>query len=163
MQEATGTSTIGTITFKFSYFCGILFRLLHPTNVAVIQEVYDGEFSQQYFVLELERALDAECEIIVIEPTQLGDETARWISVGNYLHKIAVVSGFGAIAAGNFLLILLLLCYTNLFVIFVGLLWPDNPLICAPLGAFSLLCTGLYTASWQFDNCVKYQVCSDNV
>lgn len=76
-------------------------RLLHPTNVAVIQEVYDGEFSQQYFQMELERALDAECEVIVIEPMQLGDETARWISVGNYLHKSAVVSGFGSIAAGN--------------------------------------------------------------
>lgn len=88
--------------------------------------------------MELERSLDAGCEIIVIEPTQLGDETARWISVGNYLHKSAVVSGFGAIVA--------------------GLVWPENPLICTPLGAFSLLCTGLYTVSWQFDNCVKYQV-----
>lgn len=83
---------------KFDVFFS---RLLHSTNVAVIQEVYDGEFSQQCFQMELERALDAECEIIVIEPTQLGDETARWISVGNYLHKSAVVSGFGAIVTGN--------------------------------------------------------------
>ncbi|KAJ8932309.1 hypothetical protein NQ318_020834, partial [Aromia moschata] len=28
----------------------------------------------------------------------------------------------------------------------------------APLSIFSALCTGLYTASWQFDHCVKYQV-----
>lgn len=41
---------------------------------------------------------------------------------------------------------------------FSGLLWKDKPLISSPLAAFSLLCTGLYTASWQFDNCVKYQV-----
>lgn len=65
--------------------------------MAVIQEIYDGEYSQQYFAIELERALDAGCEVIVIEPTQLGDETARWISVGNCLHKTAVVSGIGAI------------------------------------------------------------------
>lgn len=74
---------------------------LHRTNVAVIQEVYDGEYSQQCFAMELERALDAGCEVIVIEPTQLGDETARWISVGNCLHKTAVVSGVGAIVTGK--------------------------------------------------------------
>lgn len=76
-------------------------RSLHRTNVAVIQEVYDGEYSQQCFAIELERALDVGCEVIVIEPTQLGDETARWISVGNCLHKTAVVSGVGALVTGK--------------------------------------------------------------
>lgn len=51
--------------------------------------------------MELERALDAKCAVIVIEPTQLGDETARWISVGNCLHKTAVISGFGALLSGG--------------------------------------------------------------
>lgn len=74
---------------------------MRRTNVAVIQEVYDGEYSQQCFAIELERALDAGCEVIVIEPQQLGDETARWISVGNCLHKTAVVSGLGAIVTGE--------------------------------------------------------------
>lgn len=45
--------------------------------------------------------MDAGCEVIVIEPTQLGDETARWISVGNCLHKTAVGSGLGAIVTGE--------------------------------------------------------------
>lgn len=72
--------------------------------MAVIQEVYDGEYSQQCFAMELERALDAGCEVIVIEPTQLGDETARWISVGNCLHKTAVISGVSAIVAGRIML-----------------------------------------------------------
>ena len=27
-----------------------------------------------------------------------------------------------------------------------------------PLGTLSLFCTGVYTASWQFDPCCKYQV-----
>lgn len=73
----------------------------HPTNTAVIREVYDGEYSQQCFAAELDHALDAGCMYIIIEPTQLGEETARWIFVGNCLHKIAVISGLGAIAAGN--------------------------------------------------------------
>jgi len=112
-------------------------RPLYSTNVAVIREVYDSEFAHQDFAVELERALDAGCSIIVIEPTQLGEETARWIYVGNCLHKTAVLSGLGALVT--------------------GLIWPDKPLLCTPLGVLSLLCTGLYTASWQFDNCVKYQ------
>lgn len=75
--------------------------------MAVIREVYDSEYAHQAFALELERALDASCTIIVIEPTQLGDETARWISVGNCLHKTAVLSGLGSIVTGNVLLILI--------------------------------------------------------
>ncbi|KAF5287077.1 hypothetical protein FQA39_LY16062 [Lamprigera yunnana] len=121
--------------------------------VAVIREVYDSEDAPQTFALELERALDAECAIIVIEPTQLGEETARWIRVGNCLHKTAVLSGLGAIVTGW--------CYgssyTTYYPDFIGLMWSDKPIICLPFGVLSLLCTGFYTVSWQFDNCVKYQ------
>ncbi|KAB0804703.1 hypothetical protein PPYR_01673 [Photinus pyralis] len=112
-------------------------RPLYSSNVAVIREIYDSEYAPQTFALELERALDAECSIIVIEPTQLGEETARWIYMGNCLHKTAVVSGLGAILT--------------------GLIWSDKPIVCVPFGVVSLLCTGFYTISWQFDNCVKYQ------
>ncbi|KAF5277724.1 hypothetical protein FQR65_LT03704 [Abscondita terminalis] len=112
-------------------------RSLYSTNVAVIREIYEGEYAPQAFALELERALDAECTLIVIEPTQLGEETARWIYVGNCLHKTAVVSGLAAFVT--------------------GLIWSDKPIICMPFGVLSLLCTGFYTVSWQFDNCVKYQ------
>lgn len=67
----------------------------------MIREVYDGEFAPHGFAMQLERALDACCSIIVIEPTHLGDETARWISVGNCLHKTAVLSGLGSVVSGN--------------------------------------------------------------
>ncbi|XP_028131550.1 transmembrane protein 11-A, mitochondrial [Diabrotica virgifera virgifera] len=113
-------------------------RSLHSTNVAVIREVYDNEFSQACFSMELEKALESRCSIIVIEPTQLGDETARWISFGNYLHKTAVISGLTSIIS--------------------GFAWPDTFVPQAPLSIISSLCTGLYTVSWQFDHCVKYQV-----
>ncbi|CAH1183525.1 unnamed protein product [Phaedon cochleariae] len=113
-------------------------RALHSTNIALIREVYDSEYSPHCFSMELEKALDSHCSYIVIEPTQLGDETARWISFGNYLHKTAVISGLTSIIS--------------------GLAWPDNFAPQAPLSILSTLCTGLYTASWQFDHCVKYQV-----
>ena len=70
-------------------------------QVAIIREVYDSDLAHEKFELELERALEAAIPTIVIEPTTLGDETARWIAVGNCLHKTAVLSGFGAIVSGK--------------------------------------------------------------
>lgn len=44
---------------------------------------------------------------------------------------------------------------------FLGLTWSDRPALYLPLALTSLLCTGLYTVSWQFDPCCQYQVSSD--
>lgn len=70
------------------------------SNVAIIREVYDSENAHETFEYELERALESECSLIVIEPSKLGDETSRWIAVGNCLHKTAALSGLAAIATG---------------------------------------------------------------
>lgn len=70
-------------------------------NVAIIREIYDSENANETFEYELERALESECSLIVIEPSKLGDETSRWITVGNCLHKTAALSGAAAILAGN--------------------------------------------------------------
>ncbi|RZB39660.1 Mito morph reg domain containing protein [Asbolus verrucosus] len=113
-------------------------RSLHSSNIAVIREVYDSEYSQQCFSMELEKALDACCTVIVIEPSQLGDETARWISVGNCLHKTALLCGMGSFLT--------------------GFIWPERFVPQVPFSIFSSLCASLYTVSWQFDHCVKYQV-----
>lgn len=110
----------------------------HSTEIAVIREIYDGENAQERFELELERALEAAVPVIVIEPVRLGDETARWIAVGNCLHKTSVLAGLGSVLSGIF-------C-------------DNRPYLYTPLGLLSLFCTGLYTASWQFDPCCKYQV-----
>ena len=48
-----------------------------PEDVAIIRELYQGSQDQERFEVELERALDARCHTIVIEPARLGDETAR--------------------------------------------------------------------------------------
>lgn len=70
------------------------------SNVAIIKEVYDNENAHETFEYELERALESECSLIVIEPSKLGDETSRWIAVGNCLHKTAALSGLAAITTG---------------------------------------------------------------
>uniref|UniRef100_A0A224XY52 Putative conserved plasma membrane protein n=1 Tax=Panstrongylus lignarius TaxID=156445 RepID=A0A224XY52_9HEMI len=113
-----------------------------PDETAIIKEIYDSENAHEAFGEELERALEADCKIIVIEPPRLGDETARWIAVGNCLHKTAVLSGLGAIVC--------------------GIAWTDFPYTYTPLSVMSFFCTGLYTVSWQFDPCVKYQVYTDS-
>lgn len=115
-------------------------RELDP-KFAIIREVYDSENAHETFELELEKALEAGCRIIVVEPSRLGDETARWISVGNCLHKTAVLSGILAVGS--------------------GLIWNERPYLCTPMAALSLLCTGLYTVAWQFDPCCQYQVGTD--
>lgn len=107
-------------------------------DLAIIREIYDGENAHEAFENELERALETNCECIVIEPSKLGEETARWISVGNCLHKTAIMSGFGSILS--------------------SIVWPDKMYISFPLSGISFFCTGLYAVSWQTDPCCKYQV-----
>lgn len=77
-------------------------RELDPSKVSIIREVYDTDNAHETFELELERALEAGSSIIVVEPSRLGDETARWIAVGNCLHKTAILSGIGAIVTGRY-------------------------------------------------------------
>ncbi|CAH4032032.1 transmembrane protein 11 homolog, mitochondrial [Pieris brassicae] len=108
---------------------------LKPSSVAIIREVYDSENAHIKFEMELERALEAGVSVIVIEPEPLGEETARWIYVGNLLHKVSLYSGLCSISS--------------------GLAW--NSLMCTPFGLVSVLCAGCYTLSWQWDPCCKYQ------
>lgn len=76
---------------------------LPPTgDVAIIHEVYDSENAQWKFENELELALDRGYKIIVIEPSSVGDETARWIAFGNCLHKTAILSGLSAVCTGMY-------------------------------------------------------------
>ncbi|KAG8229333.1 hypothetical protein J437_LFUL007141 [Ladona fulva] len=114
---------------------------LYPSSVAVVREVYDGDNAYEFFERELEWALEACAPAIVIEPSRLGDETARWIAVGNCLHKGGVIVGAACIVAGT--------------------LWPNYPVLYIPPGVCSLLCTSLYTFSWSPDPCCKYQVETD--
>ena len=75
--------------------------------------------------------------VLIIEPESLGDEVLRWIRVGNFTHKLAVLSG------GSALLFSLVL--------------PAKLSISVPLVLTSALATGVYNVSWQFDPASKFQ------
>jgi len=107
-------------------------------SVVIIREIYDSENANEIFEQQLEQALAKSVDTIIIEPYKLGDETTRWIAVGNCLHKTAVLAGFGSILS--------------------AFVWPDKAFIFVPATMLSSLCTGLYSLSWQSDPCVKYQV-----
>jgi len=109
----------------------------------VVSDSYDYETTLSL----LENALDAQSPVIIIEPTQLGDETSRWIRVGNCLHKTAVLSAVGCVAVG-------------------AVVPPASSPVsitasCVGLGLGSVACAGLYAVSWQFDPCCKYQPTDD--
>lgn len=109
----------------------------------MVSDSYDYETTLSL----LENALDAQSPVIIIEPTQLGDETSRWIRVGNCLHKTAVLSAVGCVAVG-------------------AVVPPASSPVgitasCVGLGLGSVACAGLYAVSWQFDPCCKYQPTDD--
>lgn len=113
----------------------------NESEFAIIREIYNGVNAHELFENELERALESGCETIVIEPHRLGEETARWIHVGNCLHSTSLYTGFGSILCAHF--------------------WPEKPLTYTSMAAMSLFCCGVYTFSWQSDPCIKYQVEKD--
>ncbi|XP_058950701.2 transmembrane protein 11, mitochondrial-like isoform X1 [Pocillopora verrucosa] len=106
----------------------------------IIHEIYDSEDAREQFEADLERALESQCGMIVIEPTMIGEETARWIQVGNCLHKTAVISGLS--------------CFISPWVLPRIVKEPS----CYVFGGVSILCAALYGVSWQFDPCCQYQV-----
>jgi len=109
----------------------------------IIREVYDSSNSHERFEAELDKALDRKVDYIIIEPPRLGDETGRWITVGNYLHKTAVASG--------------ILSLISTFVC------RNRPIYAIPMWALSVFCTSLYTVSWNTDPCCQYQIENDEI
>ncbi|KAM6962822.1 transmembrane protein 11, mitochondrial [Aplochiton taeniatus] len=114
--------------------------VMAATDCYIVHEIYNGENAQDQFEYELEQALEAQYKYIVIEPTRIGDETARWIAVGNCLHKTAVLSGVACLLTP------------------LSLPPEYSRYVALPAGALSIACSTLYGISWQFDPCCKYQV-----
>eukprot|EP00794_Sanderia_malayensis_P008841 gene8841-9789_t len=106
----------------------------------VIREVFGSEDPDTYSEEQLEDALEDEITYIVIEPSRVGNETSKWILLGNFLHKTTVLAGLGCLSSG----LLLPTKYRNY--------------ICIPLGVMSLSSVLIYGMSWQYDPCCKYQV-----
>ncbi|XP_053952951.1 transmembrane protein 11 homolog, mitochondrial isoform X1 [Anastrepha ludens] len=126
------------------YVCNML--IISSSTAAptfrIIREVYESTNAHERFEAELDKALEAKVDYIIIEPPRLGDETGRWITVGNCLYKTAITSGVASLIS--------------------SLIWRDRPFIAAPMCAVSLFCTGLYTVSWNYDPCCQYQVQNDD-
>jgi len=107
-------------------------------DLIVIREIYDSENAQEIFEIELERAIQSGCQTIIIEPTELGEETENWIAYGNYLHRSAIGTG--------------------VFAVFSGVYWKDLRFLPLPFGFTSCLCATLYTVCWGFDPCSNYKI-----
>lgn len=116
-----------------------------PEELKIIREFYRNEScteAQEYFESELEAALEARVKLIVIEPKQFGESTARYIYIGNILEKSAISSAVISIVS--------------------SLLLPERTIIYLPLSTFALICTSLYSISWSTDACSTYRVISFN-
>ncbi|CAD5125916.1 DgyrCDS14098 [Dimorphilus gyrociliatus] len=108
---------------------------------SIIREIYENGAASEHFEVKLEEALEKAVSVIIIEPSVLGAETAKWIMIGNFLHKTSVLTG----------------------VFSLSLAIPNYvPKAYVPLGFVSFVCAGLYMASWQYDPCCKYQVEKDS-
>ena len=107
-------------------------------SYAIIREIYENQDSREYFENELEQALVMCYETIVIEPTKLGEETARWIAAGNCLHKTAVLSALSCLVIGG--------------------IFPQRLALYVPFGFTAAVCASTYAVSWQLDPCCQYQV-----
>lgn len=129
-------SFIGFILIDWFFF--FTFSELQSSTIQIIREVYEGQNAHEAFEAELEKALEARVNYIIIEPARLSDETERWIRVGNCLHKTAVLAGLTSVVGAA--------------------LWPERLTITVPICALSVFCTGLYTVSWNYDPCCQYQV-----
>ena len=120
----------------------IFFSDVEPRpKFTIIHDLYKTDhFANEILEEQLENALESQIDHIIIEPRQVGDETSKWIQVGNFLHKTSVLSGLSC-------LLVPLICpfrYQHYFSI--------------PLSTMNLACTTLYDLSWQYDPCCKYQV-----
>lgn len=73
-----------TILFDSSILC----RNINPDDSAIVTVIN-----------ELDNAWEAGIRFIIIENDQLGYETMRWITTGNFLSKTAIISG--AISTGT--------------------------------------------------------------
>ncbi|XP_052070202.1 transmembrane protein 11, mitochondrial-like [Mytilus californianus] len=96
-----------------------------------------SEDQQEETEQELQTALESKAKYIIIEPHLVGELTVRWIKVGNFFHKVSVVSGVIALAV----------MYTK----------SDKLFIYLPLATTSILSAGLYALSSN-DPCCKYQI-----
>ena len=98
--------------------------------------------TQSVLESELDLALESKSDMIVIEPNRLGEETLRWIQLGDCLSRTCIVSGFSSVVC----------C----------VLWEDKPYFYTPLTGLSIFCASFYEVSWRPDPCSCYRQAKDD-
>lgn len=95
------------------------------------------EESSQTTDIQLQNAMKSDNHIIVVEPEGLGEMVSMWITIGNFLHKLTIISGLGVITSA---------CIFK------------KPYICCCLCITNIFSATLYSLAWQFDPYTKYRV-----
>jgi len=104
---------------------------------AVIREVYETGHSADEFSDQLDVALAQGVNLVVVEPCILGENTGRWIAVGNLLHKSGVLMGLAGVLSAPMV---------------------QQPALTLPLAFMSSAAVGIYQLCWYCDPCSQYQV-----
>ncbi|KRZ45764.1 Phosphatidylinositol 4-kinase type 2-beta [Trichinella pseudospiralis] len=114
-------------------------HMSHPqehNDIVVIDEAYLRE--NDYAVAQLEKALMEKCSYIIIESTVLANQAKGSISIGNFLHRTAVLFGSATV---------IIICY-----------FPNLPIVWGTIYGTSLVSCALYWCGWSRDPCSHYQV-----
>ncbi|KRY83842.1 Phosphatidylinositol 4-kinase type 2-beta [Trichinella pseudospiralis] len=117
----------------------IFLKMSHPqehNDIVVIDEAYLRE--NDYAVAQLEKALMEKCSYIIIESTVLANQAKGSISIGNFLHRTAVLFGSATV---------IIICY-----------FPNLPIVWGTIYGTSLVSCALYWCGWSRDPCSHYQV-----
>ena len=109
-----------------------------PQYVIIKDASKDPNIEVEDIEQELERAFEEEAQLIIIEPTVLGNEVAKWIALGNFLHKASVISGLLSFGIHRF--------DKSRYNLIIG------------CGTISSLCAITYAVCWKDDPCCKFQV-----
>ncbi|KRZ95925.1 Phosphatidylinositol 4-kinase type 2-beta [Trichinella sp. T8] len=109
------------------------------SDFVVIDDAYLRE--NGYAVAVLEKALMEKCSYIVIEPTVLANQAKCSISIGNFLHRTAVLLGSATV---------IIVCY-----------FPNLPIVWGTTCGTSVVSCALYWCGWSRDPCSHYQVETD--
>ncbi|CAK9299869.1 unnamed protein product [Gordionus sp. m RMFG-2023] len=99
---------------------------------------------------DLEAAFDSKKPVILIYDKPLGDYTARWITFGNFIHKMAVISGLSSLIIQPFLLKKIYPRLKN------KILSTSIPILMSQINIDSK--DKVYTLFWSWDPCCKYQI-----
>uniref|UniRef100_A0A5S6PZA5 Uncharacterized protein n=1 Tax=Trichuris muris TaxID=70415 RepID=A0A5S6PZA5_TRIMR len=112
-------------------------------QIAIIDDIFprDNNFDSINAMAQLDKALEEKYPIIVIEPKTLGEQTSRWIEIGNMLHRSSVLLSIGSIVT-----------------VFS---YPKATKVWCCTCSAAAVCLLLYWFGWSSDPCSHYRLETD--